>query len=236
MKESTFSRELRDAAVQICDVGRALWQRSLVAANDGNLSIRVGDQVICTPTGVSKGFLTPDRLSLVDLDGQAAAGYPAASSEIKMHLRIYQRDETIKAVVHAHPMFATMWAIQGEPIRCRQLTETVVFLPEVPVARFAVPSTKEVPDSITPYITDYRACLLEHHGALTWDVDLMTAYLNMERLEYTAEITWRLRQAGRERNLGDADIDRIYRALRTPNPGDGMTAYRNGLRLLRDDM
>jgi L-fuculose-phosphate aldolase len=212
MTERADSAAVRAAAGTICDIGRSLWQRSYVAANDGNLSIRVGDQVVCTPTGVSKGFLTPDRLSVVGLDGTVVTGSP--SSEIKMHLAVYQLDPTVGGIVHAHPLFATMWAIVGEPLICRMLPEAVVALPEVPLAPYATPSTTGVPDSVAPFVADYRACLLEHHGALTWDKDLLTAYLTMERLEYTAELLWRLREADRGRDLPDAEIARIKALFR----------------------
>ncbi|MBU4411290.1 MAG: class II aldolase/adducin family protein, partial [Actinobacteria bacterium] len=93
-----------------------MWQRSQVAANDGNISVRVGDQVVCTPTGVSKGFLRPEWLAVVDLDGAQIAGERPPSSELKMHLRVYELDSNVTAVVHAHPMYATMMAIQGRDL------------------------------------------------------------------------------------------------------------------------
>jgi L-fuculose-phosphate aldolase len=205
MTESAEDR----ARTEICEIGRSLWLRSMVAANDGNLSVRVGERVVCTPTGVSKGFLTPDALSVVALDGTVLSGERAPSSEIKMHLRVYELEPGVGAVVHSHPLYATMWAIRGEGLRCRMLPESVVTLPEVPLAPYATPSTSAVPDSITPLVRGHRACLLEQHGALSWGPDLMAAYLTMERLEYTAELVWRLRAASAERDLPEAEIARI---------------------------
>jgi L-fuculose-phosphate aldolase len=212
MTEPSLDRARRD----ICEIGRSLWQRSMVAANDGNISVRVGDAVVCTPTGVSKGFLTPETLTVLGLDGTFISGDRPPSSEVKMHLRVYELDRAVGAVVHAHPVFATMWAIKGEGLRCRMLPETIVTMPDVPLAPYATPSTAQVPDSIGPLVSGHKACLLEQHGALTWGADLMQAYLTMERLEYTAELMWRLRAAGAERELDEASIDRIHELFTVP--------------------
>jgi len=195
-----------------------MWARSMVSANDGNISVRVGERVVCTPTGVSKGFLTPDMLSVTDLDGTVVAGGSRPSTEIKLHLKVYEMDPTARGVVHAHPMYATMWAVQGRPLRCRMLPETIVALPEVPVAEYATPSTEAVADSIAELVAGHQACLLEHHGALSWGADLTAAYLTMERLEYTAELVWRLEAAGRVRDLPEAEIARIRAIFRVSEP------------------
>lgn len=204
------------ARLAICEVGRAMWQRSMVAANDGNISVRVGDQIVCTPTGVSKGFLTPEGLTVVGLDGTIISGANRPSSEVKMHLRVYEVDPQVTAVVHTHPMFATMMAIQGRSLECRLLPETIVALPRVPLAPYATPSTMAVPDSITDLIADNTACLLENHGALTWGSDVFAAYLTMERLEYTAELIWRLDAVGGGRDLPADEVERIQQLFGVP--------------------
>jgi L-fuculose-phosphate aldolase len=199
---------------ELCEVGRALWHRGMVAANDGNLSVRLADgAVLCTPTGVSKGFLRPEMLAVVGPDGSVLRGELRASTEVLMHLRVYAEDPSVQAVVHAHPLHATAFAIKGEPLVGLMMPESVVALPEVPVAPYAAPSTRQVPDSIAPFVRSHKACLLEHHGALTWGADLMTAYLTMERLEYTAQLTTILRTLGGERVLSDervAEVRRIF--------------------------
>ena len=200
--------DLDVARQTICEIGRRLWTRGMVAANDGNVSIRVGDDIVCTPTGVSKGFMDPASLPIVTLDGQLRGG-TAPSTEIKMHLRVYAQDDSVRAVIHAHPMFATMSAIVGQPIRALMLPESVVTMPFIPVAPYATPSTDGVADSIAALVLDYRACLLDHHGALTWGDDAMAAYYAMERLEYTAEIAWRLSQAGAVKELPPAEVAAI---------------------------
>lgn len=204
---------------ELCEIGRALWQRQMVAANDGNLSALLpGGQVLCTPTGVSKGFLTPDMLSVVALDGSPVRGERRVSTEVLMHLRVYREDPAVGAVVHAHPLYATAFAIKGEPLVGLMMPESVVALPEVPVAPYATPSTHEVPDSIAPFVRTHRACLLEHHGALTWGPDLMTAYLAMERLEYTAQLTTVARAIGGERTLSVERVTEVRRIFGVTAP------------------
>lgn len=199
---------------QVCRIGQAMWNRGLVAANDGNVSVRLPDQtVLCTPTGVSKGFLEPAALPVVTLDGEVVSGALRPSSEIRMHLRAYLEDPAVGAVVHAHPVHATAMAIKGEPLTSLMMPESVVAMPEVPLAPYAAPSTQQVPDSIAPFIRTHTGCLLEHHGALTWGPDLMTAYLAMERLEYSAQMTVLVRAIDGERQLSPervAEVRRIF--------------------------
>jgi L-fuculose-phosphate aldolase len=205
-----FEMGLRE---QVCEIGRNLWNRGMVAANDGNISALMSDgRVLCTPTGVSKGYLTPSMLPVVDLEGRVLEqhGQYRPSSEIKMHLRIYQASLGAGAVVHAHPMYGTVFAVKGEAIATKMLPECVVAMPEVPLARYATPSTAAVADSVEPFALTHSVCLLEQHGALSWGPDLMAAYLTMERLEYTAKMTYLLRQIGGERDLADDEIARLH--------------------------
>ena len=214
MSPTTQEEALRAA---VCEVGRALWQRGMVAANDGNLSVRLPDgTVLCTPTGVSKGFLTPDMLTVVDGDGSVLRGDRRPSTEVLMHLRVYAEDPGVGAVVHAHPVYATAFAIKGEPLVGLMMPESVVALPEVPLAGYAAPSTRQVPDSVAPFVRTHRACLLEHHGALTWGADLMAAYLVMERLEYTAQLTTITRSLGGERMLSAERVEEVRRIFGVP--------------------
>lgn len=205
-------RELRE---RICEIGRCLWLKGMVAANDGNISVRLGeDRILCTPTGTSKGFLRPELLPIVDSGGEIVefAGVQP-SSEMKMHLRVYATDPSVRAVVHAHPPFATLWAVKGRSLTNRMLPEAIVAMGDVPLAPYATPSTEGVGDSIAGFVTGHRACLLEHHGALTWGPDLMTAYLGMERVEYTAHLEWALALAGGGRDLPDEEIAALHRTF-----------------------
>ena len=173
----------------LCQVCLLLYQRGYVVSNDGNVSVRIGeDQVLITPSGVSKGRLTPDMLVVCDLEGRVLAGRLHPSSESAMHLLVYRERPDVRAVVHAHPPMATAFAVCRRPLRERYLTETISGLGEVLVAPFALPSTQEVPDSVRPFVRDHSAVLLANHGALTWGPDLWSAFDRMETVEQTARI------------------------------------------------
>lgn len=185
------------AKAAILEVGRKIYQRGLVAANDGNLSVRVGpDALWVTPTGVSKGAMTEEMLVKVDLAGNLLEGTRRPSSETKLHLRLYQEDPLIRAVVHAHPPAATAFAAAGIPLDRPVLQEAVVQLGPVPVAPFALPGSQAVADSVVPFCRDYRALLLEYHGAVTWGTSMEQAHYRLECLEQVATVTLHLHTLG----------------------------------------
>ena len=193
------------AKAAILDAGRKIYQRGLVAANDGNLSVRVGENALwVTPTGVSKGSMTEEMLVKLDLDGNLLEGVRKPSSETKMHLRIYQEDPLVRAVVHAHPPAATAFAAAGLPLDRPVLQEAVVQLGTVPVAPFALPGSQGVADSVAPYCRRYRALLLEYHGAVTWGDSMEQAHYRLECLEQLATVTLHLRTLGCDRQMPDA--------------------------------
>lgn len=176
-----------EAKKLICDIGKRIYNKNFVAANDGNISVRVGKNTIwTTPTGVSKGFMTPDMMVKMDLNGKILTGNRKPSSEVKMHLRVYNENDEANAVVHAHPPVATSFAIAGISLEKPISPEAVVLLGRVPLAPYATPGTEEVPDSIAPFCKDYNAVLLANHGALTWGKDLIEAHYRMESLEHYA--------------------------------------------------
>ena len=183
-----------EAAALICEIGRRMYQRAYVAANDGNISCRVGeDSVWITPSGVSKGYMTEDMLLRVDLEGHVLEGSRKPSSEMKMHLRVYLENPAVRAVVHAHPLAATSFAIARVPLDTAVLTE----------AEYATPGTQGVPDSVAPFCRDYNAVLLANHGALTWGLDVLEAYYRMETLECYAAILMNLGYLNRPAHVLD---------------------------------
>lgn len=186
--QETYMSEF-EAKKMICQIGKRMYDRNYVAANDGNISIRVGkNAVICTPTGVSKGFMTPDMLCKINMKGEKIAGKLNPSSEMKMHLRVYHENESVKAVTHAHPVIATSYAIAGIELDLALLPEAVVLLGKVPIAQYATPGTQEVPDSIAPFCKAHNAVLLANHGALTWGKDILEAFHRLESLEHYASM------------------------------------------------
>lgn len=196
---------------QICEMGRNLWLRNMVAANDGNISVRLDENtILCTPTGVSKGYLRPDELAVMDLDGNILEGTTVKpSSEVKMHIQVYKEDPSIQAVVHAHPIYATTFATRGKGLYNTMQPEAIVGLGNVPLAPYATPSTKGVAEAVAPLVKGHSACLLENHGALTWGKDLMEAYLNMERVESVAHTMWALELVGGGNELPEEEVQNL---------------------------
>jgi L-fuculose-phosphate aldolase len=178
-----------EAKRQIVEVCKMLYKKNFVVSNDGNVSYKVSDTTLwTTPTGISKGRVNEDILVKVDLNGNVLQGYKP-SSELKMHLRVYQENPKVHAVVHAHPPVATSFSVAGIPLQKPILAEAVVQLGEIPIASYATPGTQEVPDSVAPFCKTYNGVLLANHGALTWGDDVMQAYYRMESLEFYATIT-----------------------------------------------
>ncbi|MFR8088639.1 MAG: class II aldolase/adducin family protein [Lachnospirales bacterium] len=198
---------------QILDVGRRIYNRGMVAANDGNISVKLNDnEFLCTPTGVSKGFMTMDMICKVDAEGKviSANGPYRPSSEIKMHMRVYKLRPDVKSVVHAHPVYATAFAIAGIPLTQPIMPEAVISLGCVPIAPYGTPSTMEIPDAVEPYLEHFDAVLLENHGALSFGDSLMNAYFKMESLEFYAKLLMFAKQLGGPKELSDAQVQRLY--------------------------
>lgn len=171
----------------IVQIGKKMYQRQFVAANDGNISCRVGaNEIWTTPTGVSKGDLDEGMLVKTDMTGKCLEGTYRPSSELKMHLALYRENSEIMGVVHAHPPVATAFAAIHFPLDIPVMTEAIIQLGSVPVTEFALPGSQELADSVVPYSHSSQALLLANHGALTWGKSLQAAYFNMETLEQYA--------------------------------------------------
>ena len=202
---------------QICEVGHKLYAKGFVAANDGNISVKISEnEFLCTPTGVSKGFMTPEFICKVDRNGkviQANKGFKP-SSEIKMHMRVYKERPDVNSVVHAHPMYATSFAIAGIPLTEPIMPEAVIALGCVPIAEYGTPSTEEIPDAVSKYVQHYDAVLLENHGALSYSDSLINAYYKMESLEFYAQLLYQSRLLGGPKRLSDAQVQRLYELRR----------------------
>lgn len=202
---------------QICDIGKRIYDKGMVAANDGNISVKLNDnEFLCTPTGVSKGFMTPEYICKVDADGKVIEANPGfkPSSEIKMHMRVYKERPDVNAVVHAHPMYATGFAIAGIPLTQPIMPEAVISLGAVPIAEYGTPSTEEIPDAVSKYLQSYDAVLLENHGALSFSDSLVNAYHKMESVEFYAKLLYISKQLGGPKELSQSQVERLYEIRR----------------------
>ena len=205
------------------EIGKRIWTRGYVAANDGNFSVRMDDgAVLTTPTGVSKGFMTTDMIIKMSMDGEVISKNRTyrPSSEVKMHLEVYHQRDDIRSVIHAHPPYCTSFAVAGIPLNRCVLPEAVITLGAVPIAPYGTPSTPEIPESIKPYIRESDAVLLANHGALTLGMDLLTAYHRMETLEHSAHIVFLAIQLGNVNILPEQDVDKLMQVREKMNiPG-----------------
>ena len=204
--------EYMEIREQICDICHKMWQQGWVAANDGNVSVKLPDgNFLATPTGISKSFITPEKLVIINEKGEVISGLPGykPSSEIKMHLRCYRERPDVGAVVHAHPATATGFAVAGKSMDEYSMIETVIAIGSIPLTPYGTPSTDEVPDAITPYLQAHDVMLLQNHGALTVGCDLITAYYRMETLELYAKISLVAHLLGGAREIEKPQIDKL---------------------------
>ncbi len=197
---------------EMCEVGRRMYDRGFVASNDGNITVRIGDdEFLATPTGVSKGYMAPDDMIVIDGNGNKKYGIARPSSEIKMHMLIYRRRHDVNAVVHAHPVTATAFAVAGIPLTQCVLPEIVVTIGAIPLANYATPSTEEVPDSILPYVERADAIMLANHGVVTVGRDLTEAYHRMESVEHFAKVLYIALQLGNVNYLSKDNLDALIK-------------------------
>jgi L-fuculose-phosphate aldolase len=212
----------------ICEVGRRLWQRAYVDGNGGNIAIRVGpDLALCTPTLVSKGFMKPTDICLVDLEGNQLAGTKKRTSEILMHLQIMKRQPRAVATVHCHPPHATAYAVAGvEPPTC-MIPEIEVFVGKVPVAPYRTPGTPEMGKLVADLVDQHNTVLMGNHGAVSWShLDVEDAYFKMEILEAYCRTIWVASQLGAPLKTFTPeqlkDLLNIKQTLGIPDPRIGL--------------
>jgi L-fuculose-phosphate aldolase len=203
-------RSESELRADIVEIGRRLYARGYTASNDGNISVRLdGDRLLMTPTSVCKGFMDRQMMVVTDLEGKKLSGERSPSSEMQMHLEVYRQRPEIQAVVHAHPPVATAFAVAGIPLDRAVLAEVVTTLGSVPIAEYATPSTKELPEAVRKYVRAHDGMLLANHGALTLGADLYSAYYKMETIEHFANISFVARMLGGERLLSREEVMRL---------------------------
>jgi L-fuculose-phosphate aldolase len=217
----------------MCEIGKRVYNNGFVAANDGNFSVRISDnEILATPTGVSKGYMTPDMICKVNMKGEViqANGKYKPSSEIKMHIRVYEERADVKSVVHAHPPYGTSFAIAGIPLTKQIMPEATIFLGCIPIAEYGLPSTHEIPEAISKYLQSYDALLLENHGALTYGQDLMAAYFKMESLEFYAKLMYHSMMLGGPKELSNkqvSDLLDLRETFKVPGKHPGKLCLNN---------
>ena len=188
----------------IIECGRIAYERHLMTSNYGNISVRMENgNVLITPSGLSKGRMNLDDLLLVDPDGKIISSRPdrKPSSEKPMHLEVYKAREDVRAVVHAHPIFATTLTVAGVEFPLDVLPEVLLTLSGVPTTEYATPASHEDAVVIRPFLKTHNAMLLRQHGSLTYGKHLDEALVHLERIEHVAEVYWRAKMLGEVRRV-----------------------------------
>jgi L-fuculose-phosphate aldolase len=195
---------------RLVEAAASLHSQGLAPGSAGNLSVRLDDdRILITPTGLSLGGLDPAGLVIVDLRGKHLQGTLSASSELAMHLSVYQMRPDVTGVVHAHPTYATAFAVAGMELASDVLPEAVVSVGDIPLTDYAAPGTDEVPKSIAPFIENHQAVLLRNHGLLTVGRTLVEACHRHETVEHLARVSWLARQLGKMDRIPTEDFERL---------------------------
>ncbi len=203
-------RELRQ---DIVDIGRFVWQKGWIAANDGNISVRLDqERFLCTPTGVCKGLMSPGDLIICDADGRKLQGAGERTTEFGMHLTVYKLRPDINGVVHAHPPVATGFAAAGRSLSVALLPEVVIGLGCVPLADYGLPGTSELVEPLLPLIPKYDALLMGNHGAVCYGEDVYKAFFRMETVEHFARIALVAELLGGAKALPRTEVDKLLEA------------------------
>lgn len=196
---------------EIIDICKRLHARNLLAAADGNVSVRISeDRILITPSGKPKADVLPEEIAVVKLDGEVLKGSP--SSEMFMHLKVYNECIEAQAVVHAHPPTAIAWTVarpelESLPAAC--LSELILAVGELPIVKYARPGTDDMGEVLVSYLKSHRAMLLSRHGALTWGESLTEAFMGMERIEHVSEILFKAHALGGLTSLPESEITEL---------------------------
>ena len=229
---SKTEQEHREDLVRVC---RLIYDKGWVAANDGNMSIRLDDnRVLCTPTALSKGMVTLDDLIECDMCGLKVSGQRECTSEIAMHLTIYSLRPDVRSVVHAHPPVATGFASAGRALDKALLPEVIIQLGAVPLAAYGLPGTPALCDGMLPFIPNYDALLLENHGCTSYGKDIWQAFYRMETVEHFARITFVAEMLGGARALPRDEVEKLFAARARYNV-DSHSGMEPGMPLVAED-
>ncbi len=212
---SKSEQELREELVRVCHL---IYEQGWVAMNDGNVSIRLSDdRILCTPTALSKGSVKESDLIICDCSGKRVSGERECTSEIAMHITVYNIRPDIHSVVHAHPPTATGFAAAGRALDKALLPEVIIQLGAVPLAAYGLPGTPALSDGMLPFIPHYDAILLENHGCTTWGADVWQAYYRMEMVEHFARITFVAEMMGGAKPLPREEVSKLFESRKRYN-------------------
>lgn len=198
----------------IVEVSRLLYSKNLATAFEGNISVIEDDRIYITPSSICKGFVTEDMLVVMDMEGKVLEGGCKPSSESKMHLAAYRSRPDIKSVVHAHPPYATAFAVANKPIETKAYPEMIVLFEKIPLAPYGTPSTDEIHYGMEPYIKDYDVILLANHGVIAVGSDVYNAFFKLESVEGMAKVLTLAERLGGQKELPQNKLKELYEMRR----------------------
>lgn len=198
----------------ICEIGKLSYARGYIVGADGNLSARMSDgTILITPAGAMKGFLEPQHIAHIDMQGNVIDGGPKASTEKAIHLVVYAERPEMKAVVHAHPPHAVAMTIAGIDLQQPFIPEIIVTIGGIPTAPFGTPGTQELPESIRAIVRCSDTVIMKNHGSVTMGTNLLDAYKKLDMVEHTAKILWLAHTVGAK--LEPLDPEKVKKLLAT---------------------
>lgn len=222
------SAEITTLRERMADIGQRIWNKDYVDGNGGNLTIRVGDNmVLCTPTLISKGFMTADDMCLVDLNGTQLAGTRKRTSEVMTHIGIMKRQPKAKACCHAHPPHATAFAVASVVPPTCMIPEAEVFLGKIGLAPYQTPGSPENADTVGEIGINHQSVLMENHGVITWGKDIEDAYWKMENTDAYCKTVWMASQlkGGKMKTITGSqakELIEIRKSLGMDDPRDNL--------------
>ncbi len=194
----------------IVEVSKLLYAKNLATAFEGNISVIDQGKIYITPSGICKGFVTEDMIAVMDREGNVLEGSYKPSSEKKMHLSVYRNRPDIKSVIHAHPPYATAFAVANKPIETKAYPEMIVLFEKIPLAAYGTPSTDEVYNGIDRYVKNHDIILLANHGIIAFGSSAYDSFFKMEATEGIAKVLILTQQLGGEKELPQNKLDELY--------------------------
>jgi len=206
-----MSKSEQQHRADIVNVGRMMFDKGWIASNDGNITIRLdAARILATPAGISKGMLTAEDLIVCDMRGMRLEGCREPTSEILMHLTIYEARPDVCAITHAHPPVATGFAVAGKPLNAGILPEVIVALGAVPLAEYGLPGTSALSETMLPFVDNYDAILLANHGVVSYADDVYRAFFRLDTVEHTARIALVAELVGGAKVLPRVEIQKLF--------------------------
>jgi len=207
--ESFNLHKFARAKKEIAEIGKRLYEKGFAPGASGNISIKIENNILITPSGFNLGEVEASDIVILDLDGKKIKGIKNPSSEKQMHAEIYKKRPDLKSIIHAHTPKATSFAVAGIPLDKALLSEAVVIIGSVPIAEYAMPSSDKLAEIVADNFTNHSVVLMANHGVVTGGHELKETYYKLETLELYAEVFLWTKVLGKVNELPKEDINEL---------------------------